>query len=72
MMYQAKPSGVVVRNGWDLTTCLSRREVSPCKVTRGDKTYTIPPEMISDKGALKEGVKKIVDGYFAAVAAGAR
>ena len=55
------------KNGWDLTTCLKRREVSPCRVIRDGKEYTIPAEMINDQGALKVGVRRIVNAYFAAL-----
>lgn len=43
--------------------------LKPVVITRGEHSYTVPVEMLTKSGELKKTVKKIVDAYFARMAA---
>lgn len=47
----------------------SKKMMSPVKVIRGEKEYTIPVAMLDRDGKLKASVPAVVDAYFAAIKA---
>lgn len=46
----------------------SKKTMSPVKIIRGGKEYTVPVAMLGKNGEMKKGVREIVNAYFKRVA----
>lgn len=47
----------------------TKKEMRPLVIEKFGHKYTVPVTMLTSKGELKKGVKRIVDAYFEAVTA---
>lgn len=47
----------------------TKKEMRPLIIEKLGHKYIVPVQMLTNKGELKKGVKKIVDAYFAKVTA---
>lgn len=46
----------------------TKKEMRPLVIEKLGHKYVVPVQMLTSKGELKKGVKRIVDEYFASVA----